>query len=227
VSGLRFDRGGLVLDSETALSRRPDRPVVLVTAVGAAAGAKAAAAALACAASDPDRAALLVDLDGGRPPRPSLIATAGARKLEERLAAHMPEAAIASRGRFCQLTLPADVESLDRVAAGLPLARESAAIVHLPPALLRPILEEPRIPTTAALLRADLSQEHALTALTARDLMEQGLRVAVLKCRPGWLAGRTAMLGAELPAGSVLPVRTFARLLECAGSPPERPSDGP
>ena len=40
--------------------------VVLVTAVGAATGSRAAAAALACAASESDRAALLIDLDGGR-----------------------------------------------------------------------------------------------------------------------------------------------------------------
>ena len=70
-------------------------PVVLVTRVGTAAGSRAAAAALACAASEPDRAALLVDLDEARAPRPSLIATAGARALEERLAAHLPDAAVA------------------------------------------------------------------------------------------------------------------------------------
>jgi hypothetical protein len=178
--------------------------VVLVTAVAAAAGAKVAAAALACAASEPDRAALLVDLDDGRPPRPTLIATAGARKLEERLAAHMPEAALASRGCFCQLTLPAVAESLDRIAAALPLARESAAILHLAPALLRPILEEPRITATAALLRADLSQDRSLTALVVRDLIERGLRVAVLKRQPGRLAGHAASFGVELQAGTAL-----------------------
>jgi hypothetical protein len=211
VSALRSNRGGLVLDSETTLSRRPDGLVVLVTTVGAAAGARAAAAALACAASEPDRAVLLVDLDDGRPPRPTLIATAGARKLEERLAAHMPEAAVASRGRLCQLTLPAVTESLDRIAAALPLARESAAILHLPPALLRPILAGRRIPATAALLRADLSQDRALTALTVRDLMRQGLRVAILKRQPGRLIGRAAMLGLQ-PRPDVLPERLF-RLL--------------
>jgi Mrp family chromosome partitioning ATPase len=73
-------------------------PVVLVTTVGAASGARAAAAALACAASEPDRAALLIDLDEGRPPRATLIATAGARALEKRLNTHLPDARIASRG---------------------------------------------------------------------------------------------------------------------------------
>lgn len=212
MSALRSNRGGLVLDSESALSRRSDGPVVLVTTVGAAAGARAAAAALACAASDPDRAALLVDLDDGRPPRPSLIATAAARKLEERLAAHMPEAAVASRGRLCQLTLPAVTESLDRIAAALPLARESAAILHLPPALLRPILAEPRIPATAALLRADLSQDRALTALAVRDLMDHGLRVAVVKRQPSWMVSRAALFGVLLGDSPVLPAQLVSRL---------------
>ena len=194
-----------------ALRRKPDGPVVLVTAVGAAAGAKAAAAALACAASEPDHAALLIDLGGGRSPRPSLIATAGARKLEERLAAHMPEAAVASRGRFCQLTLPPDPAVRGEIAAALPLARRSAGVVHLPPALLRPVLEESLIRATAALLRADLAENRALTALAVRDLMDRGLRVAVLKRQSGWLAGRAALLGVSSEAA--VPGSAVSRLL--------------
>lgn len=188
-------------------------PVVLVVGVGAAGGSRAAAAALACAASESDRAALLIDLSGGRAPRPSLIATAGARQLEERLVAHMPEAAVASRGRFCQLTLPADLDPIERVGAALPLVRESAGIVHLPPPLLRAALEETRIRPTGALLRADLSRDRALTALAARDLMAWGLRVAVLKRQLGWLTARAALLGV-LPAGDgALTVRVRERML--------------
>lgn len=175
-------------------------PVVLVTRVGDAAGSRAAAAALACAASEPDRAALLIDLDGGRAPRPALIATAGARALEERLVAHMPDAALASRGSICHLTLPCDRDGVERIAAALPLVRASAAVVHLPPGLLRAALEEPRIRPTAALLRADLAEDRALTALAARDLLDRGLRVKVLKRPLGWLAGRAALLGAALPS---------------------------
>jgi len=187
--------------------------VVLVTSVGAATGAEAAAGALACLASESDRAALLIDLDGGRPPRPSLIATAGARKLEERLAAHLPDAAVASRGRLCRLTLPAGPDGIEQIAAALPLVRESAAVVHLPPALLWPVLEEPRIRSTGALLRADLARERALTALAARDLLREGLRVAVLKRQLSWLAARAALLGSLPVAGSPLPSRQCERLL--------------
>jgi hypothetical protein len=187
--------------------------VVLVTAVGAATGAQVAAAALACLASEPDRAALLIDFDEGRPPGPSLIATAGARKLEERLEAHRPDGAVASRGCFCRLALPATVEGIERAAAALPLARESAAIVHLPPGLARAALEGPRIRPTGALLRADLASNRALTALVVRDLIQAGLRVAVLKRPLAWLPARAARLGA-LPAGAPgIPTRLAGRLL--------------
>ena len=178
------------------LPPEPHCPVVLVTRIGEAAGSRAAAAALACAASDPDRAALLIDLGDGGAARSTLVATAGARALEERLVAHLPEADVASRGRICQLTLAPGPGEFDTALAALPLARESAAIVHLPPRLLRPLLAEPRARPTAALLRADLARDRPLTALAVRDLMSRGLRVAVLKRPLGWFAARAALLGA-------------------------------
>jgi len=137
--------------------------------------------ALACAASKPDRAALVIDLGSGRAPRSTLVATASARQLEERLVVHMPDAGVASRGAICHLKLPANTDGIEGIAAALPLVRESAGIVHLPPRLLRPVLEEARIQPTGALLRADLTQDRALTALSVRNLMEEGLRVSVLK----------------------------------------------
>jgi hypothetical protein len=192
-------------------------PVVLVTTVAAASGARAAAAALACAAAESDRAALLVDLGGGRPPRPSLIATAGARALEERLGAHLPGARIASRGQICQLTLPPEPEAIERIAAATPLARESAAVIHLPPSLVRPALDEPRIRATAALLRADLAEARALTCLAVRDLIAQRLSVVVQKHPLPWFVDRMALLGVTLPGGAFLPPRAVDRLLSTHG----------
>lgn len=187
-------------------------PVVVVTTIGAASGARAAAAALACAASEPDQAALLIDVSEGRPPRPSLIATVGARALEQRLNAHMPDARVASRGQICQLSLLPNEEGIEQIAMAMPLVRESAAVIHLPAASTRQVLEEPRIGVTAALLRADLARARALTALAVRDLMAQELRVAVLKRPLGWLTARGALLG-TIPSGiEVLPVRMRRQL---------------
>jgi hypothetical protein len=188
-------------------------PVVLVAGVGEARGSRAAAAALACAASEPDRAALLVELGEGGRPRSTLIATAGARALEERLVAHMPDAAVVSRGLFCQLTLPPAPEAVDLIAAALPLVRDSAAVIQLAPSLLQPLIAEPRIRATAALLRADLAEDRALTALAVRELIARDLRVAVLKRPLGFLPARAALLGALPAGGQVLPGGLRKRLL--------------
>jgi Transglycosylase SLT domain/D-alanyl-D-alanine carboxypeptidase len=187
--------------------------VILVTSVGDAAGAGVAAAALASAGSGPDDAALLIELTDGRPPKPSLIATAAARKLAERLAAHLPQAGLASRGRFCHLALPADAGGVGQIAAALPLVRGALAVLHLPPTLLQPTLAEPGIRPSAALLRADPARDRALLALVAGELIDRGLRVAVLKRQPGWISTRAVLLGASFVDRTLLPVRVRERVL--------------
>lgn len=188
--------------------------VVVVAPVGAASGSRTAAAALACAASRPDRAGLLVDLAEPRRPRPSLASTAAARALEERLAIHLPDARVASRGQTCHLVCSPNEGWIEAVVGALPLVRESVAVVHLPPSLLQPVLEETRVRVSAALLRADLPDQRALTALAVRDLASRDVRVVVLKQPLGWIASRRALAGA-LPAGAggALPARAVRRLL--------------
>jgi hypothetical protein len=196
-------------------------PVVLVAPVGAASGSRAAAAALACAGSEPDRAGLSIELGEGRGPRPSLVATAAARELEERLAVHLPEAGVASRGSICSLKLPPNADGVERIAAALPIVRGAATVVHLPPVLLQPALAEMGIRPTAALLRADLGEDRALTALAVGDLLERGIRVGVLKRPLGWLAARRALLGALPESAGALPSRLREQLLS------ERVADRP
>lgn len=186
---------------------------VLVTAVGEAEGARAAAAALACAGADVDLAGLLVDV-GGRPPRPTLVASAAAQKLEERLAAHLPQAKAAARGQVCHLAVPADAEGLEAAAAAVTVARGMAGVVHLPPGLLQAALAgEAGREASGVLLRADLRVDRALVALTVRDLLERELAAGVLKHRLNWVAERRALFGV-LPPGSPsgLPQRLTRRL---------------
>lgn len=203
-------------------ARLPGRgTAVLVVRVSSAEGARATAAALACAGSEPDRAGLLIDLESRRGPRPTLIASAAARELEERLAAHLPEAAVASRGWTCHLTLPADREGLAAIAAALPLLEGSTAAVHLPPRLLQPALEEPLARAGGLLLRADLDADRPLTALAVRDALGRGLNVAVLKQPLGWLASRRALAGFLAPgSGGGLSRRMCERLLDEVDSEP-------
>lgn len=190
-----------------------DAPTVLVTGLGVAEGARPAAAALACSGADPDRAALLVDL-GGRPPRPALLASAAARALEERLAAHLPRARVAARGQTCHIAVPAEPEGLEVAAAAVTVARGALAAVHLPPALVRPLLEEGLGPRpSGVLLRADLGADRALLALLVHDLRGRGLELAVLKSRLPWVTERRALFG-TLTAGGGLPGRLVRRLAE-------------
>lgn len=189
------------------------RATVLVSAVGAAEGSRGAAAALACAAGGPDAATLLVDV-GGRPPRPTLIASAAAQQLEERLGAHLPTARVAARGQVCQLVPGADPEGFDLAATAVTVARESCAVIHLPPGLLQEAVAHPGLRPSAVLLRAELQDDRALVALVVRDLLQRGVAAGVLKRRLGWVAERRALFGA-LSAGSPggLPDRTVRRLV--------------
>jgi hypothetical protein len=189
-----------------------DRGTALVTAVGSAEGSRGAAAALACAGADADTAPLLIDV-GGRAPRPTLIASAGARGLEERVRGHLPEAKVAARGLVCHLAVPAEPEGLELASAAVNMARESGAVLHLPPELLHEVLGRPGLCASGVLLRADLVGDRALVALAVRDLLGRDLPAVVLKRRLAWVAERRALFGV-LPAGAPggLPERLVRRL---------------
>ncbi|HEX7059555.1 MAG TPA: transglycosylase SLT domain-containing protein [Solirubrobacterales bacterium] len=206
------------LKEEAVFEAKPaSDPVVLVTRVGGAEGSRGAAAALACAAAEPDGGSLLVELGERRGPRPTLVASTAARELEERLVVHLPDAGVASRGRLCQVALPADLEGIEQARAAVAVARASAAVLHLPPRLLHAALEDDCLPLSGALLRADLRRDRALTALVVGDLRERGVSAAVLKRQLGWLAARRALAGSlAADAAGGLPGRLRRMLLnEC------------
>jgi hypothetical protein len=186
--------------------------VVVVTAIGGAEGSRGAAAALCCAGSGVETAALLVDV-GGRAPRPTLIASASAHRLEERLAARLPALRPAARGEVCHLSVTADEDGLVSAGVAVAVARGGLAVVHLAPDLLQSLLDTPRAPRLdAALLRADLKEDRPLVALSVDDLLRRGLRVAVLKRRLSWVAERRAGFGALGSDSGGLP-KSLLRLL--------------
>jgi hypothetical protein len=191
-----------------------DAPTVLVTAVGKAEGSRGAAAALACAAADVDLATLLVDV-GGRPPRPTLLASTAAQRLEQRLAAHLPQARVAARGQVCHLAVAADSEGLEVASAAVTVTRGALAVLHLPPALLQAMLAAGEGPEpTGVLLRAEIGADRALLSLVVRDLLDRELAVGVLKRRLSWVAERRALFGtlaADAPGS--LPAHLRIRLL--------------
>jgi hypothetical protein len=159
----------------------------------------------------------LVDV-GGRSPRPTLIASATARQLEERLRAHLPEAKVAARGQVCHFAVPAELEGLELAVGAATVARESGTVLHLPPGLLHEALAQLSWRPAGVLLRADLASDRALVALVVRDLFGRDLAAVVLKRRLAWVAERRALFGV-LPGGAPggLPERLVRRLIEARG----------
>jgi hypothetical protein len=189
---------------------------VAVSGVGAAEGTRAAAAALACAGADVDRASLLVEL-GGRPPRPTLLASAAARQMEERLSAHLPRERAAARGTVCHLAVAADEEGLAAASAAATVARGSLVVLSSPPGCLQGLLIAGRPELTGVLLRADLAADRSLLALVVRDRIADRLEVAVLKERLSWVDERRALFGV-LGADAGIPPRLRDRLLAAGRS---------
>lgn len=189
------------------MSRGP----IIVTAVGEAGGTSAAAAALACCLGSDPQVGVLVDLAAPRAPRPTLFATEAARKLEERLAAHLPGSAVASRGRLCVMALDRRSSEPEQLFGAVAVCRDVPTVIGVPTARFRELVDEPRLAPAAVLLRADLPRDRAQTALAAADLIGRGLRVCVLRRPLGWLPGRCASAGLPLPR-SALPARLLNRL---------------
>ncbi len=208
-----YGRGGAAAAEGGSSSLRVTAPSSLVTSVGGAEGARGAAAALSCHGSGLETAALLVDV-GGRVPRPTLIASASAHHLEERLAARLPNLRPAARGEVCHLAVAADEDGLAAAGVAVTVARGGLAVVLVAPDLLQPLLDTAGAPRPdAALLRADLDEARPLVALAVDDLLGRGLRVAVLKRRLGWVAERRAGFGALGGDSGGLPESLLRRLL--------------
>jgi hypothetical protein len=213
LNGGLASRGVLGTEAEGVFTAPRHGTVVVVTAVGSAEGSRGAAAALSCAGSGVEKAALLVEV-GGRVPRPTLIASASAHHLEERLAARLPSLRPAARGEVCHLAVAADEDGLRAAGTAVTVARGGLAVVHVAPDLLQPLLDAPGAPRPeAALLRAELEGARPLVALAVADLLRRGLRVAVLKRRLGWVAERRAGFGALGSDSGGLPEPLLRRLL--------------
>ena len=171
---------------------------------GEAEGSRAAAAALACAASErrPRGAARRAHATA-RPPRPALVASAAARALEERLAAHLPEAGVAARGALCHLALRPGREGLGaRRRRPWRWSATRLGVVHLRPACCRPRSRSRGLRAGAALLRADLGRRPgADRARGPRPARPRARRSRWRSGRCAWVPARRALFGA-LPAGA-------------------------
>ncbi len=184
---------------------------------GARGGGLAWAAAVAVAfareadaarAAGDDGAVLLVEIGGQRARGPTMLAADGARELERELRAAGFEAA--ARGRLAWLRLAADEGWVERVGEALELcAGVRAAVVAVPPDLLREVLDDGRLAPAAVLLRAELPRQRPLAALAVSELRAAGVRARIASRPAGRVATRRALAGID-PGGEVS--RRSARL---------------
>jgi hypothetical protein len=214
VSGRRRDDARLTPGAE-GVPGAPDRPLLVVaTELGDAKGGVAVAAAVGVTISlrKPQAAegVVLAELGAERGRGPTMLASAVARRLEDRLRGAGFEG-VAARGRLCWVGLPAEEETLARVAGLLDrLGPGSAAIVHLP-ASLWPLAVYDRMGADAALLRADLPAERPLVALAVGELRERGLPVRVASRALGRVASRRALAGLEVGGAAASRITRLTR----------------
>jgi Transglycosylase SLT domain/D-alanyl-D-alanine carboxypeptidase len=200
--------------------------LVLATDLGEARGGLAVAAAVGVGVAieeEPRRASgvLLAELGVERGRGPTMLASAPARELEERLRETGHER-VAARGRLCWLGLAGTEEALTddlpRAFAAVPAA--SLAIAHLPARLWTLALEQRSLRPRAGLLRADLPTDRALAALAVAELRERRLTVRVAARPLGRVASRRAMAGLEAGGAAARRVGRLARgLVAGPGAP--------
>ncbi len=209
------DRGATQAPAGDAAADAPGRPLLVITTeLGEAKGGLAVAAAVGVAISlqDPRSAGgvLMTDLTAERGRGPTMLASAEARRLEDRLRDAGVDG-VAARGRLCWLGLPGDQGALPGLSSLLDrLGPESAAIVHLP-ASVWPFALEGCLEPDAALLRADLPAERPLVALAVGELRERGLPARVATRPLGRVASRRALAGLEVGGAAAKRVSRLVR----------------
>jgi hypothetical protein len=172
--------------------------LVLCTEAKGAGDALAQAAAVAVAAAGRTGAALLVAVEEEPRRRAgTLLAAPEARELEAVLRAG-GFATASARGRLCQVSLPADAESVEALAELEELALGMPVFACVPGELWSASLAA--VHADAGLLSARLPRDRALAVLVAGDLRERGLRAKVALRPLGRIAGRRALSGLE-PGG--------------------------
>ena len=152
----------------------------------------------------------------GRAPRPALVASAAARALEERLAAHLPEAAVAvPRARSATWRCRPTARAWSGRRRRWPLVRDVAR-GRAPAAGPAPVRRSSRAGSSrgAALLRADLGRDRrADRARGPRPDRRAASRVAVAKRPLAWVPARRALFGR-----SARPARRAACRRGCCGA---------
>lgn len=137
---------------------------------------------------------LLVELGNGAQRRsPTLLAAAGARRVEEALRGAGRRAS--ARGHLCHLAVPDAGRALAELAAALSASEAELAVVHLPGRLWVPALEAEDLGIAGGCLLVSLPAERSLAALAVGELARRELPTRVATHPPASLAARRALSG--------------------------------
>jgi hypothetical protein len=160
---------------------------------------------------------LVIELGEGAQRRgPTLLAAAGARRVEEALRADDLRAS--ARGHVCHLALADPGEGLDALGPAIDRAEPELVVIHLPSSLWVPTLES-GLRVDGGVLLVSLPAERSLAALAVGEMKGRGLPVRISSRPPGPLAARRALAGVP-PGGAASDLaRSIARRLLDLGWP--------
>jgi nitroreductase len=136
---------------------------------------------------------LLVEVGAGARRRgPTLLASPGARQVEESLRSAGRRAS--ARGHVCHLAVE-DGESAEEVASAVAESESELAVIHLPGRLWVPALEAEGLAPAGGVLLVSLPAERSLAALAVDQMAQRRLACRVATRSPGQLAMRRALAG--------------------------------
>ena len=167
-------------------------PVILATGVARGPSQGLAAAVAVEAAVLTGAGTLLVEVgEGVRRRGPTLLASPGARRVEDALRSAGRRAS--ARGLICHLA--AESENLEDVGAGAADSEAELAVLCLPGRLWVPALAAEALAPTGGCLLVSLPEERSLAALAVDELARRRLPCRVATRPPGQLAARRAQAG--------------------------------
>jgi hypothetical protein len=155
---------------------------------------------------------LLIEVgDGARRRGPTLLASPGARRIEDGLRAVGLRAS--ARGHLCHLAVTERDEPLSDVARAISESEAELAVIHLPGRLWVPALDASELETAGGCLLVSLPAERPLAALAVDELARRGVPARVATQPPGQLAARRALAGVRAGGWATEAGRGIARRL--------------
>lgn len=169
-------------------------PTLLATGTGRGPSFGLAAAVAVEAAVLTGAGTLLIEVgDAARRRGPTLLASAGARRIEDELRAIGLRAS--ARGHLCHLGVAERGEPLADAARAISETEAELAVIHLPGRLWVPALQTSGLVATGGFLLVSLPGERPLAALAVEELARRGVPARVATRPPGQLAARRALAG--------------------------------